>query len=380
MEHPSFGTLTLPGELIDSIIDWTRRDLAYSASSLASYALVSRQWVPRSRYHHFCSISLTRDRSKDTVKTFLSLVASPLVTFISSIRDVQLYHRSSYGTPVLSAGDIVVLLSRNGIHPTHLALDCHFNQVGIRESHRNGFASLTHLQLSFYGEVPLGRLFSYLSRFPSLKSLSLGIRNFGSELGWMSVEHQQNAAELPSHLYQLDIHQPDILRCLSSFDNPAHFNGLILRRISHFPDVTRYLRTSANSVALVSLTLDHCIPNNQLDLSRLEALRHLHIMQHHMWAATVLLEVLGSIAEASSPRPLEAIEIELDGREFRVDEDMEMPPWSTLDAVLAGPEANLRWPSLRRLTVYLPLDVPNASCALRQHMPLCDGQRILTII
>ncbi|KAJ7609556.1 hypothetical protein DFH06DRAFT_1346280 [Mycena polygramma] len=273
MEHPSFGTLTLPGELIDSIIDWTRWDLAYSASSLASYAL-----------------------------------------------------------------------------------------------------------LSFYGEVPLGRLFSYLSTFPSLKSLSLGIRNFGSELGWMSVEPQQNAAELPSHLYQLDIHQPDILRCLSSFDNPAHFNGLILRRISHFPDVTRYLRTSANSVALVSLTLDHCIPNNQLDLSRLEALRHLHIMQHHMWAATVLLEVLGSIAEASSPRPLEAIEIELDGREFRVDEDMEMPPWSTLDAVLAGPEANLRWPSLRRLTVYLPLDVPHASCALRQHMPLCDGQRILTII
>ncbi|KAJ7356589.1 hypothetical protein DFH08DRAFT_460941 [Mycena albidolilacea] len=187
---------TLPGELVDFIIDWSH---AYSPSSLAAYALVCRQWLPRSRYHHFASIRLVRDRSTDTVKTFLYLIASPLVTFISSIRDVDLYYRSSYGTPVLSAGDIILLLSKSGIRLTRLNLDCHFNQLGMQDSGR--IASLTRLQLLLYGEVPLGTLFNYLVAFPSLESWMLAVRT-ESERG---VQSQHRSAEFPPNLHELDV-------------------------------------------------------------------------------------------------------------------------------------------------------------------------------
>ncbi|KAJ7924702.1 hypothetical protein B0H13DRAFT_1180948 [Mycena leptocephala] len=277
---------SLPGELIDAILDWSS---THPPSSLAAYALVSRQWLPRSRHHHFASISLTRDRSTDNVKPFLHLVASPLVTFLSSIRDVQLYHRSSYGIPVLSAGDIILLLSKFGIHPTRLTLDCHFTQLGMQGSHRNSFTSLTHLHLSLYGEVPLEKLFSYLSAFPSLKSLSLGIRQSGSELGWISMQLQHNFTELPPSLRELDVHQPNILRCLSSVDASAQFSTLILRGIRRFHDVTQYLRNSAISTALISLTLDNCVTDAHFDLSRLNSLRHLHIRQHQIWTASAVL-------------------------------------------------------------------------------------------
>ncbi|KAJ7493773.1 hypothetical protein FB451DRAFT_954009, partial [Mycena latifolia] len=39
---------TLPGELVDSILDLIHAD---SPSSLAACALVCQQWLPRSRYH-----------------------------------------------------------------------------------------------------------------------------------------------------------------------------------------------------------------------------------------------------------------------------------------------------------------------------------------
>ncbi|KAJ6522735.1 hypothetical protein B0H19DRAFT_654840 [Mycena capillaripes] len=250
--------LTLPGELIDYIIDWSHWQASpMSSSLLATYALVSRQWLPRSRYHHFASIYLIRDRSRDTLKTFFYLVASPLVTFISSVRDVELYHRSSYGTPVLSAGDIITSLWKFGIRPTHLTLNCYFNQIGIHGS-QNSFASLTHLGLSLIGDVQLGKLFNNLSAFPSLKSLEFHPSSF-LELAQISVQSEDTPTNLPSNLRELVIHLPHVLRSLALLDSSAQFTTLILRQIRHFTDVTQYFHNKTISASLVSLTLDHCI-------------------------------------------------------------------------------------------------------------------------
>ncbi|KAJ7651331.1 hypothetical protein FB45DRAFT_716324, partial [Roridomyces roridus] len=74
------------GELVDAVIDWAHE----SPSTLAACSLVCRQWLPRSRYHGFSSIKLVRSRNLDTVKSFLHILESPLVTIVPSVREVHL--------------------------------------------------------------------------------------------------------------------------------------------------------------------------------------------------------------------------------------------------------------------------------------------------
>ncbi|KAJ7166180.1 hypothetical protein C8R46DRAFT_1097254 [Mycena filopes] len=378
---------TLPGELVDAIIDWTTLDSS-SSDSLAAYALVSKQWLPRSRYYHFASISLTRDRSTDTVKTFLYLLASPLVTFTSSIREVQLHHRSSYAIPVLSAGDIIALLSRSGIFPTRLTLDCHFTQFGLQHTQRNSFPSITHLELSFYGEVSLEKLFLYLLMFPALASLSLGVHNAGSEVGWISMQPPEKTIALPSNLHELRIHQPSILRCLTSTNLPlAQFTTVVLQSIRRFPEVNRYLTNDVVCRSLVSLTLENCITDDGLglDLSSLAALQHLHVRQHYLWTAPALLDALTSLACAHFPT-LATIEVVIYGVTSINCLTEDMVQWRLLDAVLAAP---LRWPQLKRVTVCghtdsgvgVDTDAPRAFArGVCENMPLAVGRGILVLV
>ncbi|KAJ7743689.1 hypothetical protein DFH07DRAFT_749811 [Mycena maculata] len=154
----------LPGELVDSIID-----LAYasSPSSMKACALVCRQWVPRSRHNYFSTISLIRNHSTDNVKTFLRLVASPLATFISSVREVHLSHRSSYGAPVLSVGDIVALLSRYGVNPTSFHLYCQSNRLSVDGAQGELFPSLTHFRITqSEGDTSLGKILDFIHSPP----------------------------------------------------------------------------------------------------------------------------------------------------------------------------------------------------------------------
>jgi len=289
---------------------------------------------------------------------------------------VQLHHRSSYAIPVLSAGDVIALLSRSGIYPTRLTLDCHFTQFGIQKNERDSFTSITQLQLSFYGEVSLEKLFIYLAIFPSLESLSLGVHNAGSALGWISLEPNKRPIELPSNLHELSVHQPTILRCLTSIEFPlAQFTALILRSIRLFPEVNRYLTHDVISCSLVSLTLDNCITDEvpDFDLSRLDALQHLHVRQHYMWTAVAVLETLASISRSPFPSGLQTITLLIYGIESIDWQDM--APWRELDAVLASSDSRIKWPQLHRFSVCghnwrLPVDVPDVfSRAVRENMP-----------
>ncbi|KAK7045141.1 hypothetical protein R3P38DRAFT_2882741 [Favolaschia claudopus] len=209
---------SLPGELVDSIIDFTYALTGASSSSLATYALVSKQWLPRSRYYYFSSIRLTRTRSLDTIKTFLTLLASPHVTFLSSVKETEIYHRSSYGTPVLTAGDILVLIQKHGIRVRRLSLDCHFLQLGLDGSPRADFNSISELRVHLYGDVSLGKFFRVISlAFPSLESLVVQALHTGGERG--SVEFPAPGKnlltlDLPANLKRLEIGPAVVLQTL----------------------------------------------------------------------------------------------------------------------------------------------------------------------
>ncbi|KAJ7661966.1 hypothetical protein DFH06DRAFT_363044 [Mycena polygramma] len=118
-----------PEELIDSVIDHLRSD----KSALLVCGLVSSQWLPRSRYHCFSSIHLFIGscRNQDDwkglsrVKTFLSLVESPLATFAPSVTKVRLSHRRDRKKGgIISPKTILDRLHVCGVQPVHLALHC----------------------------------------------------------------------------------------------------------------------------------------------------------------------------------------------------------------------------------------------------------------
>ncbi|KAJ7493765.1 hypothetical protein FB451DRAFT_1491132 [Mycena latifolia] len=315
---------TLPGELVDSILDLIHAD---SPSSLAACALVCQQWLPRSRYRSFAIITLTRDRNIDTVKTFLHLVASPLVTFVSSVREVRLYHRSSYGTPVLSAGDIISLLWRSGVHPTFLELDCHFTQLGM-PAHHDSFASLTHLRLVLHDEVPLEKLFYYLCAFPSLQSFSLHLPGPGSTT---TLHPRITPRVLPPNLHELILDEPRII-------------------------------------------------DDGLDLSRLDALRHLRLHQHFTWMANSITTLLASIRGSSTSRLLETMDVSFIFIQYMNYE--KYAEFRDVDSALADSST---WPHLRRLAMFASdgnkdVDFPaDARRILRANMPLCHARGILVI-
>ncbi|KAJ7257805.1 hypothetical protein C8J57DRAFT_545492 [Mycena rebaudengoi] len=240
---------TLPGELVDSIIDFTFSD----SQTLATCGLVARQWLPSSRFHLFSSIHLRRDRSRDTVKTFLLLVQSPLATFLSCVLEVHLHHRPTYAIPVFSAGDLLALLTRTGLHPRNLFLDCQVSgdNLTLPPGTPQGFlASLTHLRLNSLYEVLLDKLVDYVCGFPLLESLSLGLMSI--------VPRRPKSTALPPNLHTLDVPEPSILDWLLTLDPiPQQISTLIFRglRVGR-PRINQYLRNGATAGVVQSLTID----------------------------------------------------------------------------------------------------------------------------
>ncbi|KAJ7642620.1 hypothetical protein DFH06DRAFT_999532, partial [Mycena polygramma] len=76
------GIANFPAELVESVIDELQRD----ESTLLNCSLVSKQWLPRSRYHCFSSVTLSADlEGLPQIHRFLSLLDSPGATFITCI-------------------------------------------------------------------------------------------------------------------------------------------------------------------------------------------------------------------------------------------------------------------------------------------------------
>jgi hypothetical protein len=99
-------TIRFPNELIDRIIDhvkWNEpcrppRDIlltyvnklqVYQRKDLRACSLVSRAWLPRSRYHLFYHVALRSDRSHPS--RFLKLLGSPHGTIAPYARHLELY-------------------------------------------------------------------------------------------------------------------------------------------------------------------------------------------------------------------------------------------------------------------------------------------------
>ncbi|KAJ7087086.1 hypothetical protein C8R44DRAFT_820283 [Mycena epipterygia] len=364
---------TLPLELLDSILDLINSDCEKSPaspSSLIACSLVCKQWVPRTRYHLFACIRLFRNPGIDTVKPFLHLISSPLVTFTSSVREVRLYYQFTRGPgPRVSAGDIILLLSRAQIRPRRLHLNSEYRQLGVEDFKRYSFASVTHLELALSKQIPVGNLPAYLSLFDSLQSLSLTAHHRGR----VSIDSFPTETVFPVQVHTLELNHWD-------------------------SEVTQYLTSIVGSNALTSLTLTDCCTDSEddpavrLELSHLHALRHLHIHRTSDFQTPAATSVFRALAGICWAKLLETIEVTVDCFEFI--RPARIRQWRDVDALLAATDPSPLWPQLCRVTVracsgftrpnsILQNDMPDdmtISRAVRQRMPLCDARKILVIV
>ncbi|KAJ7257843.1 hypothetical protein C8J57DRAFT_1721143 [Mycena rebaudengoi] len=370
---------TLPGELVDSIIDFA----SFDPQTLAACGLVAKQWLPCSRFHLFSSIHLRRNRDRETVKSFLLLVQSPLATFLSCVLEVHLHHHPTYEVPILSTGDLLALLTRTGLRPQSLFLYCKIqgDRLTIPPGTPQGFlASLTHLGLNFLDKVLFDTLVDYVCGFPLLESLSLGDISI--------VLRRPKSTALPPNLHTLDVSEPSILDWLLTLDPiPQKISTLILRGIGNHR-INQYLRNGATARAVQSLTIDQLtigVYKERLDMMHLRRLRHICLLQHKTRMASYLIE-LAALRGSLAFQMLETIKLTL--YHFDYSESMAMDKWREADAALAGPEITPWLPRLSSVVISGRLGFSNMALGisatvaseLRQNMPFCQQRGILAVI
>ncbi|KAF7290674.1 hypothetical protein MIND_01307700 [Mycena indigotica] len=315
------------------------------------------------------------------------------------IRCIHIRHRPAYGTPVLSAGDILVKVMGRGVSPHQVVLDCHFTQAWLPTNYDEALSSITHMVLTFYGVVPLHSVFAYLVLFPGLRSLRLRTQDWRTESGdmqWFPERAQTATPEslLPRNLHQLEVDQSIHLRRFAeSAAFQRRFTSLILHDMpsTSIGDLNFYLTRPSVASCLTSLTLDkpHAFIPYELPIDKLQALKHLNIHHTSDSASLILLELLSGFHEGSN---LEYISIVLyDGDVLLTDQEhIAHKRVSFVDELLTQ-ITSTSFPRLKKITFSgapVPQNPPNhppqlyalpaqTQTEIQTRMPWCTKQKLL---
>ncbi|KAJ7615970.1 hypothetical protein FB45DRAFT_1035141 [Roridomyces roridus] len=253
--------LNIPQEILDSIID----KLCDDKDALKACSCVSRQWLPRSRYYQFMSISLRVgwDTDANRLKTFLYLISCPLVTFLGCIDEVRLTHKwnsRDAGIPTLSPSETLAALEHRGIRPTRLYLDCR-RHLSVPPDETPAFtASLLHMELELdENYVAVDGIVDYVCSFPSLQSLKIaGLPDHVNPA-------RPSAKALPAQLYTLHTgHKLFTDWMITMKESPTQITTLGFVTVPSFQlkwsAVNRYLRSSCTT-SLETIIFDDCHPS-----------------------------------------------------------------------------------------------------------------------
>ncbi|KAJ7635784.1 hypothetical protein DFH06DRAFT_1336421 [Mycena polygramma] len=411
--------LEIPAELSDSIVDHLKSDI----SALTTCSLLSRQWLPRSRYYIFSSVSFcigrheSRPRNgQQRVDEFLSILDSPLATFILYVKEVKLTHhldglvrppieiltglrnrgiRSTHtylwnvqtGSLIMPPAEILFSLHARGIQPTRIYLDCQRHFFTLPPDGPTVFASsLVHLDLELRRNCfSLGIIVDYISAFPLLESLKLT-----GPPTYIDLTPPKSLA-LPPRLHTLHTDQAVITDWILSFDPiPVHvttlcFTSCAYRPSDHWLGVNRYMRSVAGK-SIQSLTLGECHPPRAAanwigpDFRNLRRLQHLAIHVSRDSSFEHLVVVLSAVKCSPSCRTLDTLTLILP---LRVDYNVET--LIALDAELADTD---RYERLHRLKISALDANPEVheegseqplAIALRTYLPRCEQRGILHV-
>ncbi|KAJ7635673.1 hypothetical protein DFH06DRAFT_1220189 [Mycena polygramma] len=318
--------LEIPGELVDSIIDHLRSD----TYALPTCSLLSRQWLPRSRYILFASVSFSIGRGNsngpERLDEFLDLLDSPLATFIPYVEEVRLsYHMDGLAG---SSSQILASLHDRGVRPARLYLDCERHFYTLPPQGPPAFAaSLVHLDLEVTeNHVALDIIVDYICAFPRLESLRL---------------------TGPPKLHTLYTDHPLIVDwILSLHPVPKQITTICFdefrRSAGHWLEVNKYLRNPA-AENIQSLTLDFpSIKSGDPDFRNLQCLQHLTLHICSQSSLAHLVVVLPRLRGSPASRTLQTMEVVLTSVPYASQH------WTTVDAELAE---SAHYPRLRCITI-----------------------------
>ncbi|KAJ7353668.1 hypothetical protein DFH08DRAFT_857436 [Mycena albidolilacea] len=395
-----------PNELVDTVIDLLQSD----GPALIACSRLSRQWLPRSRFHRFRSLSLVVDwdtTKSRRVERLLALVFSPLVTFVKCVKEVKLTHKwnSSFDGLAMSPREILRQLACCGIQPTHLYLDCyrHFKlpprpksvmsfrdkplpplpmeafarppgagqpearprtvmSFNTRPPPSSGPAhnflpdgppafasSLVHLEIQLENDhVSLNSIFPYICACPHLESLHIrGLPVYIDK----NMDSGMSLA-LPPRLHTLHIAHPLISDWIISLDpvpNQITTLGLLHIHDNDWPGINRYLDSvAAKSVqSLIFSYSGRLRPHGPgPNLKNIRRLKHLSLYKLHGEGPKSLLGVLARLKSSPARQTLETITLSL--RFVPGGERYSPAKWHTIDTELVDRAV---WPRLRSFTI-----------------------------
>ncbi|KAJ6514323.1 hypothetical protein C8R47DRAFT_1313647 [Mycena vitilis] len=364
------GRAYLPAELLDSVMDGLEED----KPALLTCSLVSKQWLPRTRYHCFSSVTLLIKDEKnpaaskeiEKVHGLLSLLESPVTTLVPYVTEIHLLHRRE--RRCISAEEILTRLDASGIRPAQLTLNCSSHFTRSLHGAQAFASSLQHLNLQLSeNTIHLHSVVDYICAFPFLESLTVdGRPSF--------IVHQPAVPRtLPAGLHTIRVGHPLIVDWILTLDPlPSQITTVHLVDFGCTTSVLRWHHINAYfespaAAFLESLTFTGITGGKTLvrpgesrsSLHHLRCLKHLTIKEAHESAPLSLLDVLASLRKSPSSATLETITVSQDFIPKMWLGSVRPPPhfrpadWLAVDAVLADASA---WPRLCSIVLTTCLD------------------------
>ena len=340
--HPD-GATTICPEIIDIIIDFLHDD----KHTLQTCALVSKSWLPASRYH------LTRSITVDSRNacTFRRLLCCRHSTLPSSILHLQVgLSRYPFWTPPVNFIPHLRALRS-------LTLICKLQHNTLPRS-LDGFKTITILKLSCISIPTCGTLLRILAATPLLETVTL------LDIKWSTIGHVPDPQSFP-YLHTLSTHcetSSHILDWLSKRPLPALISVSI--RADSGIARSQFLRTLGSSLQHLQVKMfvggvhrchfgnaDEVIFFNSVDLSTNTTLRSitidsLSLPTGHFKVDACFLPLLSMLFRINSSC-LDTISLTLTSNPYHV--DVTKVPWTQL-----AQSVITHLNSLRSLNIILP--------------------------
>jgi hypothetical protein len=244
-----------PPELSDAVIDYLAGELIHiRRRALKACSLVSKSWVNRTRFHLFHTVCL----DSESVKAFLAILASPLLTLVPFTRQLRIEGGTIEKEGAIEEGDwqTVALPLLRALSAVEVLVIRWINFADLGSNSHDtlsvftGFQKLKKLQLEccHFGAF---QLFAEALSPPCLGEISL-------ERVWMPPMGKEGGTTIaaPAHVKSLELKFPiaktDILTWLASGTHiPAvETLRLIDIQVCHMPPI-------ANSMRVLGASLKH---------------------------------------------------------------------------------------------------------------------------
>ncbi|KAF9481742.1 hypothetical protein BDN70DRAFT_505561 [Pholiota conissans] len=264
----------IPNELIDSIIDYNHSD----PPTLLASALVSKKWIPASRYHVFSNINISHENAQE----FMQLVRSPNCTFCGILRGLNVHFAP--GSQRWFSEFLRRLSSVDRINVTSLMLSGTRN-TAIRDevvlALSTYFAQVKHFRVGTVVFESFTEFATILRNFRALESLSCAAT--------FQLATPADDIQFAARLQSLDLISPSIGPIFNFLLVQGALPTIALLSLSHpviddYNNLTTYFSTSNEILQSLSIRMDSTFSGVTIDefterinMGQLRALRNLVI-------------------------------------------------------------------------------------------------------